>query len=53
VRRRDGRLTARLDLRRRPAGTVRVRITQRVRSRSGRVVTRRTTRTYRLCRTRR
>ena len=52
VRRRGGRLTARIDLRRRAAGTVRVRIVQRVRTRAGRTITRRTTRTYRLCRTR-
>jgi hypothetical protein len=53
VRRRGGRLTARIDLRRRPVGTVRVRITERVRTAAGGRSTRRSTRTYRLCRTRR
>ena len=52
ARRRGGRLTARVDLRRRVAGKITVRITERVRGRGGRITTRRSTRTYRLCRTR-
>jgi len=51
VRRRGSRLTARIDLRGRPPGTVRVRITQRVRTAAGRSIARRSTRSYRLCRT--
>jgi len=45
------RRTFTIRLRGRPPGTVRVRITQRVRTAAGRTTTRRSTRSYRLCRT--